>query len=42
MILEMTTLHDINVVMIPQRFDANNAPGLESELKAILARSPKK
>jgi anti-anti-sigma factor len=38
----MTTIHDISVVMIPQRFDANNAPCVESELKAILLSSPKK
>jgi anti-anti-sigma factor len=42
MVLEMTTDRDIIIVMIPERLDANNAPGVEADLKAILAGSPKK
>ena len=42
MSLEIITLQDASVVMIPERLDANNAEGVASELKAILARSPKK
>ena len=42
MTLEMTTLPDVTIVMIPQRFDTNTAPGMESDLKAILTGSPKK
>jgi anti-anti-sigma factor len=42
MALEITTLHDISVIMVPERLDANNAPGLESELKNFLSGSPKK
>ena len=40
--LEMTTDRDITIVMIPERLDANNAPGVELDLKAVLAGSPKK
>jgi anti-anti-sigma factor len=42
MALEISTIQNISVVMIPQRLDANNAPGLESELRTFLAGSPKK
>jgi len=42
MVLEMTTDRDIIIVMIPERLDATSAPGVESDLKAILAGSPKK
>ncbi len=42
MVLETTTIHDISIVTIPQRMDASNAPGLESELKTILLSSPEK
>jgi anti-anti-sigma factor len=42
MTLEMTTLPDVTIVMIPQRFDANNAPVFESELRTLLAHPPKK
>jgi anti-anti-sigma factor len=42
MVLETTTIHDISVVMIPARLDASNAPGVESDLKAILNSPPKK
>jgi stage II sporulation protein AA (anti-sigma F factor antagonist) len=42
MALEMTTLQDTLVVMMPQRLDANNAPGVESDLRTFLSGSPKK
>jgi anti-anti-sigma factor len=42
MTLEMTSIHNISIVMIPQQFDANTAPGLESDLRAILTGSPQK
>lgn len=42
MVLEMTTDRDITIVMIPGRLDADNALGVESDLKAVLAGSPKK
>jgi anti-anti-sigma factor len=42
MALEITTNHDISVVMIPERLDSNNAPGMESELRTFLAGTPKK
>ncbi len=37
MVLEMTAVRDISIIMIPQRFDAGSAPGIESDLKAFLA-----
>lgn len=42
MALEITPLHDSLVVLIPCRFDANNAPGIEKELKSLLTTNPKK
>lgn len=42
MALEITTVRDISIVMMPRRMDANNAPAVESDLKAILIQSPKK
>ena len=42
MTLEMTRIHDISIVLIPQRFDADTAPRLESDLKAMLTGSPQK
>ena len=42
MSIETTTLHGATVIMIPPRFDANNAPGIESELKGILTGKPGK
>jgi anti-anti-sigma factor len=42
MTLETTTIRDITVVRIPQRFDAATAPGAESDLRAILMGSPRK
>lgn len=40
--MDITTLNDATIVMIPPRFDAGNAPGIESELKAMLAAKPRK
>jgi anti-anti-sigma factor len=42
MVLEVTAVRDISIVMIPVRLDANNAPGVESELRAVLQSGPKK
>ena len=42
MVFEMTIIQDVSIVTIPQRLDADTAPGLESEVRAVLARSPKK
>lgn len=42
MSLVTTILNDATVIMIPARFDAGNAPGIESELKAMLATKPGK
>jgi anti-anti-sigma factor len=42
MATEITTIHDISIVMIPHRFDANTAPGLESDFRLILTSLPKK
>lgn len=42
MTLEVTRQNDITIIMIPPRFDANNAPETESEIKALLAGVPPK
>ncbi len=42
MALEITSVQDIIIIMMPGRMDAENAPGLEAELKAILKSLPKK
>jgi anti-anti-sigma factor len=42
MALEITPLQDSMVVSIPSRFDANNAPAIETELKSLLTTNPKK
>jgi anti-anti-sigma factor len=42
MTLETTITGDITVVLIPQRLDAGTAQAAESDLRAILARSPGK
>jgi stage II sporulation protein AA (anti-sigma F factor antagonist) len=40
--LDVTPLNDATVVMIPPRFDAANAPGIEADLKAMLDGKPRK
>lgn len=43
MTLEMTTVKEIRIILVPQRFDTANAPATESELKEFIAGSgPKK
>ena len=42
MALVVTTVRDVLVIEFPRRFDAGTAPGIESELKVVLAGSPKK
>jgi anti-anti-sigma factor len=42
MAMEITHVQDSIVISLPQRFDANNAPEIESEFKALLAGSPQK
>lgn len=42
MALETITAGEITVVLIPQRLDTGTAPGVESDLRAILAGSQKK
>jgi len=42
MALEITTVDDISIIQMPGRMDANNAPCIEADLKAILVKSPKK
>lgn len=38
----MTPVKDSIVVKVPCRLDANNAPGVETELKELLKTNPKK
>jgi stage II sporulation protein AA (anti-sigma F factor antagonist) len=42
MALDVTTMQDIIIIMIPRRLDSGNAQGVESELKKILINMPKK
>ena len=42
MALEVTRENEIIVIAMPQRFDANNAPDIESEVKALLFGKPAK
>lgn len=42
MALQTTTIGDITVVLVPQRLDSVSAPGMESDLRAILAGSSMK
>jgi anti-anti-sigma factor len=42
MALEITPIQDAMIVMIPGRFDADNAPDLETELKSLLKTNIKK
>lgn len=42
MALEITQLQDAVVVMIPNRFDANSAPAIETELRSLLKNNIKK
>lgn len=42
MALEVTRENEIIVIAMPQRFDANNAPDIESEVKALLFGKPVK
>jgi anti-anti-sigma factor len=42
MALEITPLQDSMVVLIPCRFDSNNAPDIEKELRSLLTTNPKK
>jgi anti-anti-sigma factor len=42
MALEITPEQDAMIVAMPSRLDANNAPAIETELKALLLTSPKK
>lgn len=40
--MDITSFHDATVIMIPPHFDANNAPGIESELRGLLAKKPQR
>jgi len=42
MAMDITHVQDIIVISLPQRFDANNAPEIESEFRTLLAGSPRK
>jgi len=42
MALEVTRENEIIIIAMPQRFDANNAPDIESEVKALLLGKPAK
>ena len=37
MALEIITENNTQIVLLPQRFDATTAPGIETDLKALLA-----
>ncbi len=42
MALDVTRDNDIILIAMPPRFDANNAPDVESEMKTLLAGNPAK
>jgi len=42
MTLEIIPLEDAQVVLFPLRFDAQNAPEVEADLKRLLATAPRK
>ena len=42
MTLEILPGKEMSIIMIPERFDATNAPGIESDLKVFLATTPVK
>jgi anti-anti-sigma factor len=42
MVLEIITENNTQTVLLPQRFDATTAPGIETDLNALLATAPGK
>jgi len=42
MALEIIPLEDAQIVLLPQRFDTQTAPGIEADLKALLVTTPPK
>jgi len=42
MALEIIPENNAQIVLLPQRFDATTAPGIEADLKALLATTPEK
>ncbi len=42
MALEISRDNETIIIAIPSRFDANNAPDIESEIKTLLAGKPSK